>query len=177
MEAYIDGLPSFLWHTLATALPRRPRQVVNHFQMASYITTKVGLLNSVRELPWFEAVDPEAFYPRAYDLFQPQGRADFLEDFRWTAAEALVLRAAACGQLVGMSLGALDTALRVCESRVLFEKDLVEEDPASGSRPSSRAASRQAARQSDTGEASRSFIHFGMPDKEWEELCAQPALT
>lgn len=169
----------------------RADQVVNHFQVASCITTKVGLLHSLRELPWFDAFDPESFYPRAYDLFRDDGRAEFQEDFRWTAAESLVKRVAATGRLEGMSTSALAVAVRVCESRVAFERDLREDDlslgtPSDGAlRPQSRAQSRREARPSLTSNgsdlgaspgASPSFFHFTVSEPDWALVTSQPAL-
>jgi len=46
-------------------------QLVNHFPKASTITTKVGLMHSLKNLIWFNNVDIETFYPRCYDLALP----------------------------------------------------------------------------------------------------------
>lgn len=46
----------------------RPGQVVNHFEMSTSMTTKVGLLQCLRELHWTAGADARAVLPRCYDL-------------------------------------------------------------------------------------------------------------
>ena len=52
-------------------------QIVNHFNKATSITTKVGLTHSLKNLIWFNSVDIDTFYPRCYDL----GMQEELDDF------------------------------------------------------------------------------------------------
>jgi len=70
----------------------RPSQQVNHFARASRITSKVGLLHSLRALRWFEPVDTASFFPRCYDLARPGQYAEFVDEFRATAALSNVVR-------------------------------------------------------------------------------------
>merc|ERR1712046_469306 len=65
-------------------------QVVNHFDRCRDLTTKVGLSLNLRNSAWFCGVDSDAFYPRAFDLYDPLERADFVEDFKLTKAEAIL---------------------------------------------------------------------------------------
>lgn len=58
-------------------------QIVNHFQRNTSITTKVGLCKSLRNLIWFANVDIDAFYPRCYDMSDPNDLEDFVEDFKF----------------------------------------------------------------------------------------------
>jgi hypothetical protein len=64
----------------------REGQMVNHFSRASRITTKVGLMHSLRALRWFEPVDIASFFPRCFDLAQPSDFASFCDEFRATNA-------------------------------------------------------------------------------------------
>ena len=42
-------------------------QIVNHFYNHSFITSKVGLTNSLKELPfWNNSKEPDAFYPMCF---------------------------------------------------------------------------------------------------------------
>eukprot|EP00434_Breviolum_minutum_P010073 symbB.v1.2.008887.t1/scaffold488.1/size197422/20 len=67
-----------------------PRQVVNHFHGAREITTKVGLTLNLRNCLPMCGSDPESFYPRAYDLYDPLERADFALNFKFTKAQAIL---------------------------------------------------------------------------------------
>lgn len=37
----------------------KPHQIVNHFSGAKCLTTKVGLLHTLRNLPWFTSMHPD----------------------------------------------------------------------------------------------------------------------
>ena len=52
-------------------------QIVNHFCKASNITTKIGLLHSLKNLIWFNNVDVDEFFPRGFDLKDKDDRLDF----------------------------------------------------------------------------------------------------
>ena len=42
-------------------------QIVNHFYNKSFITSKVGLTNSLKNLPlWNNSTEPDAFYPKCF---------------------------------------------------------------------------------------------------------------
>ena len=59
-----------------------PQQIVNHFQKAASITTKVGLTHSLKNLIWFNSVDIDTFYPRCYDLAIGEELEDFIQEFK-----------------------------------------------------------------------------------------------
>ncbi|RYG42114.1 hypothetical protein EON68_02250 [archaeon] len=65
-------------------------QYANHCQRATCITTKAGLTHTIRVAHHFTPVDYNTFFPRAYDLGDPQDYADFVDDFRGVEAEKVV---------------------------------------------------------------------------------------
>ena len=62
-------------------------QLINHFARNGNLTTKVGLTRNLRNLKWFEDVDMDQFFPRSYDLADPDELCDFVDDFKMVAAE------------------------------------------------------------------------------------------
>lgn len=54
-------------------------QMVNHFDDAACITTKIGLCMRLRQLQWFESADYRKFYPRAYALHELTDKQAFLQ--------------------------------------------------------------------------------------------------
>eukprot|EP00968_Pinguiococcus_pyrenoidosus_P005876 scaffold385_cov305-Pinguiococcus_pyrenoidosus.AAC.23 len=65
-------------------------QLTNHFMKNTVITTKIGLMRSLRTLPWFADAHADAFFPRSYDLSNPLELRDFVDDFRCVHAENLL---------------------------------------------------------------------------------------
>ena len=57
-------------------------QIVNHFQKNTSITTKVGLCKSLRNIIWHANVDIDTFYPRCFDMGDPNDVEDFTEEFK-----------------------------------------------------------------------------------------------
>jgi len=53
-------------------------QLVNHFNKAAAITTKVGLCHNLKNLIWFNNVDIDTFYPRCFDLAMQEELEDFV---------------------------------------------------------------------------------------------------
>jgi len=68
----------------------QPHQVVNHFDRCRDLTTKIGLSLNLRNSAWYSGVDLDSFYPRAYDLYDPLERADFVLNFKFTKAESIL---------------------------------------------------------------------------------------
>ncbi len=71
----------FLWTLMTKDVPNNellPHQIVNHFPTATWITTKVGLTHSLKNLIWFNSVDIDTFYPRCYDLSLGEELEDFM---------------------------------------------------------------------------------------------------
>jgi hypothetical protein len=70
----VDGSSPFFdlkWSVRAVDIDMQtllPGQIVNHFHMSERFTTKVGLLQCMRDMKWSADVDPHFVFPRCYDL-------------------------------------------------------------------------------------------------------------
>lgn len=71
-------------------LTLQPGQINNHFPQNHILTTKVGLLKSLRDLRWSADCDEETFFPRAYDLSDPAQKDDWIDDFKFCATASVI---------------------------------------------------------------------------------------
>jgi hypothetical protein len=103
-------------------------QIVNHFDKATNITTKVGLHHSLKNLIWFNNVDIDQFWPRDFDMRDKDERVDFVEEFQATKAESILkLYSLECqaGE-IKMSEKKVKTALAITNRRLMDLDDLID---------------------------------------------------
>jgi tubulin monoglycylase TTLL3/8 len=70
------------------------KQMVNHFKSSRCLTTKVGLLHTLRNCPFFanHHYDVNDFFPRSYDFSFPIDLQNFLDDYYCLEAKAILKR-------------------------------------------------------------------------------------
>jgi len=130
----------------------QPNQLTNHFLKNTAITTKIGILKSLRNLTWFASETEDSIFPRGYDLKHPLELGIFMDDYRCLKAESLLKLVLVKGHRHGLkvdnsnlNLGSLPpydtdgsnfnvnarmlkTTLNVCEKRSYKLEDEVIDD-------------------------------------------------
>eukprot|EP00931_Biecheleriopsis_adriatica_P007525 TRINITY_DN1087_c0_g1_i2.p1 TRINITY_DN1087_c0_g1~~TRINITY_DN1087_c0_g1_i2.p1 ORF type:complete len:1012 (+),score=319.28 TRINITY_DN1087_c0_g1_i2:279-3314(+) len=107
----------------------RPGQVINHFQGARDLTTKVGLTLNIRNCLPICSADPDEFYPRAFDLSDAAERADFVLDFKFSKAQAILvefLRNVELRPEMTFSPDIVSLASKICMRTVTDVDDLID---------------------------------------------------
>ena len=100
-------------------------QIVNHFTKNAAITTKAGLCHNLKNLIWFNNIDIDTFFPRAFDLADPGELEDFKEEFKAVKAESILKRYAHLGEDIDELK--VRVALAVCERRLKDLDDFIDD--------------------------------------------------
>lgn len=105
----------------------KEHQIVNHFEKNSCITSKVGVCRNLKNLIGSDCIDIDGFYPRCYDLDDANEFEDFIEEFKFTRAEAIIKEFAKFknGQLIDKNRELIvKTAIAVVARKILdvYEK-------------------------------------------------------
>jgi len=103
----------------------RYRQIANHFENMKVLTTKVGLCRSLRNLIWCSNVDINAFYPRCFDLSDPNDTERFVEEFKSLKAESVLKRFV--NQSDEVNDEELAAAMDICERKVKSLDDILDD--------------------------------------------------
>jgi len=104
-------------------------QGVNHFDGNREITTKVGLTRHLRQAPWHAGLQSDEFYPRAFDLYDPLERAEFVLNFKNSKAESILngFLEDVDGEVdVTFSADVVATANKVCMRLITDPEDLMD---------------------------------------------------
>lgn len=107
-----------------------PHQVVNHFERGPLsLSSKIGLTLNLRNSVALTGVDSDTFYPRAFDLYDPLERADFVQNFKFTKAESVLrefLRNLRNPQAMTFSTDILKLSLKICLRSVTDVDDVLD---------------------------------------------------
>ncbi|XP_070558365.1 tubulin monoglycylase TTLL3-like isoform X3 [Ptychodera flava] len=88
-----NATPTFIWTVRRDSIDYkylRKDTIVNHYARNGSFTTKVGICTNLRNLHWFQDIDPDTFFPRCYKIGIDEEKMGFIDDFRMTAAVAVV---------------------------------------------------------------------------------------
>lgn len=99
-------------------------QRCNHFAKATALSTKVGLLWTMRNMINHCGVHSDIVFPRCFDLNSPHDTQDFLDDYRTSLARSLLQQLVSIGAQQLVNGAALDVVLAVCCKKVNPPDDL-----------------------------------------------------
>ena len=120
-ESHNPDLFDFNWSLKTSSInykKLKTHQTVNHFMNNKEFTSKFGLCKNIRSIILNHNVDIDAFYPRCYDLEDKLDFADFVEDFKFQKAEAL-LKDFAFGN-IRISEEKLTVSIDICERKLKY---------------------------------------------------------
>ncbi|GMH42565.1 hypothetical protein BSKO_10484 [Bryopsis sp. KO-2023] len=114
-------------------------QIVNHFRNSfQCLTTKFGLLKSLKTLVWHFDTDMNTFFPRCYNLSDEAECVAFDVDFKRCAARSVLKRVLKDGRFHPAGVPnheTVEAAITICRSHLAFCRDLIEEDVHDGNAP------------------------------------------
>lgn len=84
--------PDLIWSVRASydTSTLNKEQMVNHYSRNGCFTTKVGLCNSLKNLPWFHSGCADEFYPRCYKVTNEDEKFAFIDDYRLTSCISFI---------------------------------------------------------------------------------------
>ncbi|CAH1783741.1 unnamed protein product [Owenia fusiformis] len=88
-----NSTPTLIFSVKANAVDKnslKSTQMFNHVPKANIFTTKVGLCESLQNVPWYHNEDPNLFFPRCFRLDDPEDKEAFIDNFRLTACMNIV---------------------------------------------------------------------------------------
>ncbi|XP_071960239.1 tubulin tyrosine ligase 3-like isoform X2 [Antedon mediterranea] len=88
-----NAAPNFMWTCRRDSIDfklLRKDTIVNHFAKNGSFTTKVGLCTNLRNLHWFDNINPDEFFPRCYKVCSEEEKNAFIDDYRLTAAISIL---------------------------------------------------------------------------------------
>lgn len=96
MSRFLEHQPiDFLWSARKEKsdfidMARNANLAINKFHKSPF-TTKEGLCNVLRDLHWFfEEGKSETYYPRSYNVWNPDDFQEFIDDYRLTACMSML---------------------------------------------------------------------------------------
>lgn len=93
-------------------------QKVNHFNFPGPLSSKSGLCRNLRNMIWEEKVDVDEFYPRCYDLRDFSDFHNFIEDFKFTKAQAILNTFLKSPETFKLSKERIDLVFDICHLRI-----------------------------------------------------------
>jgi hypothetical protein len=79
---------------------------------------QIGLLRTLKELHWYEQEDSRTFYPRCHSFDTTEGIEAFIEDFRHTCAQTILLMYQSWGTPLPLLMLAIK--VRACIIKILI---------------------------------------------------------
>jgi len=96
----------------------REGQIVNHFQKITEVSTKIGLMQNLKNYQWTHGVDIDNFHPITYDLADIEV-PDFIQEFKCMKAESILRNFVVKPSLHEISIAKLLISINIAQRRIL----------------------------------------------------------